>query len=217
MSKIKVMVVDDHLIVRTGIQRMLESDPAIEVVGSAASGEEALKLVETRVPNVVMMDVSLPGINGLEAMCRIKDIHPDIRVIGLSMHADGPYPLQFVESGGDGYLSKCASPQEMSDAVRKVMLGELCLSDDVACGIVMSRTGGQNEGSAKRLSRRELELLELIADGLDQAGMANRLGLSASTVRTYRHRLLKKMGAKNDVQLLNLARRRGLMTEPRRS
>jgi len=213
MGKIKVMVVDDHQLVRTGIQRMLQSDPLIEVVAGAVSGEEALELAASASPDVVMMDVSLPGISGLEAMCRMKRLYPDIRVIGLSMHVDGPYPLQFVDTGGDGYLSKCASPQEMCEAIHKVVRGELCLSDDVALGIVVSRTGSQGAGSAQRLSRRELEILELIATGLDHAGMASRLGLSASTVQTYRHRLLKKMGAKNDVQLLNQARRHGLMSE----
>ncbi len=217
MNEIRVMVVDDHLLVRTGIQRMLESDPMIVVVACTASGEDALQMLETGVPDVVMMDVSLPGISGLEAMCRMKQKHPGLKVIGLSMHADGPYPLQFIESGGDGYLSKCASPQEMTEAIRKVMSGELCLSDDVARTIVMSRAGGQNDTSAQHLSRRELELLELIAGGMDPAGMARHLGLSPSTVQTYRHRLLKKMGARNDVQLLNMARGRGLMTAAGRS
>lgn len=208
---IRLMLVDDHPIVRNGMRRILEAAGDVAVVAEAGSGEEAQQLLETRAVDIVLLDVSMPGVGGLETLRRIGNRHPRIKVIGLSMYKEGPYPFHFLRAGAKGYLHKGAAPAEMLQAIRKVAEGERYVSSNVAMGIA---TGGAEEPlppAGRALSRRELQVLHHIALGRDLDEIAGVLSLTVHSVRTYRRRLLDKLGLHNDVQLAAAAIARGII------
>ncbi|MCC6709578.1 MAG: response regulator transcription factor [Gammaproteobacteria bacterium] len=207
---IEIMVVDDQRLVRRCISAKLNAVPDFSVTAEAASGEEARDAVRAKHFDVILMDLNMPGIGGLEATRRVLAVRPECRILGLSMYVSGPYPKQFLRTGGAGYVSKNTDTDELVRAIRKVCDGECYISADVAQHIATSDSLRVQRHGIEALSRREIQVLQKIAIGLPHEEIALRLCLSAKTVAQYRRQLLEKLGARNDVQLAVIARDQGL-------
>ena len=202
---IRVLLVDDHELVRTGIEALLNAAGDIAVVGVAKSGEEAVDAMASLSPDIVLMDVNMPGIGGIEACRRILQDNPEVKIITLSVNKDGPIPQQLFKLGVLGFISKDSPVDEMINAIRKVMAGDRYLSADVANNLATQGLPGYYESPFSKLSRRESEIVNLILQGKSIKEMSEMLILSDKTVNTYRYRLYDKLNIKNDVQLTRLA------------
>lgn len=207
---IRVLLVDDHDLVRTGIRRLLEDTEGINVVGEARTGEEALTVAERSRPEVVLMDVNMPGMGGLEATRKLLRINPTLRIIVVSVHVDGLVPKRVLEAGAMGYLTKGSSAEEMVLAVRTVQRGQRYISRDVAQTLALGNLAG-GSSDLDTLSERELQVLLKITQGHSIQEIADTLYLSPKTVSTYRSRILKKLGVHGDVELTHLALRHGII------
>lgn len=207
---VRLLLVDDQRLVRRCVGARLGAVDDFEVVGEAASGEDARELSRTLAPDIVLMDLNMPGIGGLEATRRLLAAQPDMRIIGLSMYASGPFPKQFLRLGGAGYVSKNADTSELVTAIRAVHKGECYISADVARNIATSDSLRIKRNGFDALSRREVQVLQHIALGLDAGDIAVRLNLSPKTIAHHRRLLLRKLEASNDVQLAAIARDQGL-------
>lgn len=209
----RVIIVDDHTIVRSGVRLLLGGEPDIEVVGEALDGCEALTLAETLRPDVVLMDIAMPGMDGLEATRRIKARWPDINVLVLTMHRTDEYFFEMLEAGASGYVLKSAETGELINAVRVVGRGEVYLYPTMARRLVkdyLSRSGG-TVASDPSLSPREQEVLQLLAEGYSNKEIAEELVVSPSTVHTHRTNLMRKLGLSSRRELIQYARERGLL------
>lgn len=202
---ISVLLVDDHELVRTGIEALLNSAEDIKVVGVAKSGEDAVQAVANLAPDVVMMDVNMPGIGGVEASRRMLQYNPKIKIIALSVQNDGPIPHQLLKLGVLGFISKGSPVDEMIQGIRKVMQGKRFLCSEVANNLAFQGLPGSKESPFAKLSQRESEVVTLILQGKTIQEMAKMLVLSDKTVNTYRYRLYEKLHVKNDVELTRLA------------
>jgi two-component system invasion response regulator UvrY len=200
----KVLLADDHELVRTGFEVLLNSFDDILVVAVCGSGEEAVELVQDYAPDVVLMDIGMPGIGGVEACRRILKKHPDIKIIIVSIYNNGPLPQQLLKLGVKGFVSKGAKVDEMVEAIRQVMAGKRFLSADIAENLAFQGLE-DDESPFSRLSQRESEVAELILQGKSIQEMAEILELSDKTINTYRYRLYEKLKVKNDVELTRLA------------
>lgn len=202
---ISVLLVDDHELVRTGIEALLNATGDIKVVGVAKSGEEAAQAVVNLSPDVVVMDVNMPGIGGVEASRRILHHNPNIKIIAISVQNDGPIPHQLMKLGVLGFISKGSPVDEMIEGIRRVMEGKRYLCSDVAKNLAFQGLNGNQGSPFAKLSQREAEVVTLILQGKTIQEMANMLLLSDKTVNTYRYRLYSKLQVKNDVELTRLA------------
>jgi len=202
---IKVLLVDDHELVRTGIEALLNAAEDIKVVGVAKSGEEAVKAIVESSADIVLMDVNMPGIGGVEACRRILQYDPDAKIVALSVHNDGPIPHQLLKLGVLGFISKGSPVDEMIHAIRKVMEGNRYLCEEVANNPAFQGLHGSHESPFAKLSQREAEVVTLILQGKTIPEMAEMLELRDKTVNTYRYRLYTKLNIKNDVELTRLA------------
>ncbi|MDD1618381.1 MAG: response regulator [Methylococcaceae bacterium] len=202
---ISVLLVDSHELVRTGIEALLNAAEDIAVVGVAKSGEEAVDAMATLSPDVVLMDVNMPGIGGIEASRKILQDNPEAKIITLSFNNDGPITPQLFKLGVLGFISKNSPVDEMINAIRKVMAGDCYLSADVANNLAIQGLPGYYESPFSKLSRRESEVVDLILQGKSIKEMSELLILSDKTVNTYRYRLYDKLNIKNDVELTRLA------------
>jgi two-component system, NarL family, invasion response regulator UvrY len=209
---IDVLVVDDHELVRTGIRRILTDIAGVRVVGEAASGEEALACISACRPQVVLLDISMPGVGGLETMRRLRKLHPHIKVIALSVHAGTTYPARLLAAGAAGYLSKGCSAGEIAAAIREVHAGNRYIGSDIAHQLALAKHGGGTNSLVERLSERELQVLLMIARGQGIREVSDQLCLSPKTVSTYRYRLYDKLGVRNDVGLTHVAFRHGILS-----
>ncbi|MCC7411986.1 MAG: response regulator transcription factor [Gammaproteobacteria bacterium] len=207
---IRVVVVDDQRIVRDCLRVKLESDRDIRVVAEASTGEEARRVVPQAKPDVVLMDLGMPGIGGIEATRRLVQVLPHIKVVALSVYVDGPFPAKFLAAGGVGYVSKFGTSDELVNAVKLVHQGRPYLSRDVLQALIVDGGSAGGEELA-RLSDREVQVLKLIAEGCDPDDVATQLKLSVKTVHTHRRHLLRKLGVKNDVQLARMAQQYGVL------
>lgn len=211
-----VLLVDDHDLVRTGIRRLIEDhseQEGIEVIAEAATGEEAINLVREHSPDVVFMDVNMPGIGGMEATRRMLQIKPDIRVIVLTVHANGPFPKRLLEAGAMGYLTKGCGVDEMISAIKRVVRGERYIASDIAQQLALGMLPGADESPFDVLSQREMQILLMITQGHKSQTISEKLCLSPKTVSTYKSRLQEKLHVKNDVELVRLAIRHGVLEE----
>lgn len=206
---ISVLLVDDHQLVRTGIQALLNSDSEIQVVAVAESGEQAVEMVGELAPDVVLMDVSMPGIGGVEASRRILRQYPDVKIIGLSAYNEGPIPQQLLKLGVLGFISKSSSADEMICAIRKAIEGKRYLCSDVANNLAFQNLLDDHRSPFVKLYQREAEIVTLILQGKTIQEMAEMLAISSKTVNTYRYRLYDKLKIKNDVELTRLAVKHG--------
>jgi two-component system invasion response regulator UvrY len=208
---IDVLLVDDHDLVRTGIKRMLSDINGIRVVGEASSGEEAVKLGRELKPQVVLMDVKMPGIGGFEATRKLIRLDPDIKVLVVSTCDNDVYPSRLLQVGASGYLTKGASMDEMVHAIRQVYAGQRYISPDIANKLAFRHVSEKEESPFDSLSERELQVMIMITKGMKVQEIADKLHLSPKTVNSYRYRIFEKLRIKNDVELTLLAIRHGLI------
>jgi two-component system, NarL family, invasion response regulator UvrY len=202
---IKVLLVDDHEIVRSGVESLLNGTGDISVIAVAGSGEECLELLAANQLDVVLMDISMPGIGGAEASRRILLEFPAIKVIVLSVYSDGHVPQQLMKMGAAGFISKSSPVEEMVIAIRKVMNGERFLCSEVARNLAFWGLEPDDSSPFSRLSQRESEVVVMILNGKSIKEMSESLTLSDKTINTYRYRLYEKLNVKNDVELTRLA------------
>lgn len=213
MAKIAVLLVDDHKLVRTGLKYILQDTPDIIVVGEASTGEEALESARALKPDVVIMDVSMPGIGGLEATRKLAMGLPDARVIVLSVHTAEPYPMRLLEAGASGYLTKDCAPEEIVKAIRRVRAGERYITADIAHQLALNAVSRDTVSPFDQLSPREMQVTIMVTSGHSLQAISEKLHLSPKTVSTYRSRLFEKLGVSNDVELTRLALRYGVIEE----
>ena len=210
---IRVLLADDHDLVRTGIRRLLEDQQGIAVAGEAASGEEAIQLTREARPDVVLMDISMPGMGGMEATRKLLCSYPDLKIIVVSMHNDDIYPQRLLKVGAKGYLTKGANVTEILHAIREVMANRRYLSPEIAQQIALSTTREGEHSPFSTLSERELQVVLMFMDGCKVTDISKSLCLSPKTVSTYRYRVYEKLGVTNDMELARLALRYGIVTE----
>lgn len=208
---IKLLLVDDHDLVRTGIRRILDDVEGFNVIGEAQSGEQAIKLCRKTPPDIVLMDMSMPGIGGLEATKQILRISEDIRVVALSVHKENPFPAKVMQMGAFGYLTKDADPQEMIRALQKVSRGQKYIAPDIAQQIALGQLDLNEDDPFKSLSERELQIMIMLTKGTKVPDIAIQLNISAKTVNTYRYRMFEKLNVTSDVELTHLALRHQLI------
>ena len=209
---IRVLVVDDHDLVRTGITRMLADIDGLQVVGEACTGEEALLKVRELKPDVVLMDVKMPGIGGLEATRKLMRSHPDIKVVAVTVCEEDPFPTRLLQAGAAGYLTKGAALDEMVQAIRLVFAGQRYIDPQIAQQLALKSFQPQNSGSPfDLLSEREIQIALMIANCHKVQTISDKLCLSPKTVNTYRYRIFEKLSITSDVELALLAVRHGMV------
>ena len=214
MTPIKVVLADDHAVVRTGIRAMLESLGGIEIVGQATNGREALALVEQLHPDVLLCDISMPEMNGMEATTRIVKEFPAVRVIMLSMHTSEEYVWQAMKAGATGYLLKDTDATELDEAIKSVLSGKTYLTRSVSKQVVdayMQRMGNTSTVSDV-LTPRQREILQLIAEGKSLKEIAQLLHISVKTVETHRTLLMERLDIRDTPGLVRYALRIGMIT-----
>ncbi|TLX56103.1 two-component system response regulator UvrY [Stutzerimonas nosocomialis] len=209
---IRVLVVDDHDLVRTGISRMLADIDGLQVVGQAESGEEAIKKARELKPDVVLMDVKMPGIGGLEATRKLLRSYPDMKVVAVTVCEEDPFPTRLLQAGAAGYLTKGAGLNEMVQAIRLVFAGQRYISPQIAQQLALKSFQPQVNGSPfDLLSEREIQIALMIANCQKVQVISDKLCLSPKTVNTYRYRIFDKLSITSDVELVLLAVRHGMV------
>lgn len=208
---IRIMLVDDHRLVRAGLKRVLLEMADMEVVAEAGNGEEALELARLHEPDVILMDINMPGIGGLETTRRLKQRTPSARIIVVSMHLEEPYPSRMLAAGASGYISKDSAADEVVAAIRRVFSGGHYVAADVAGNLAASLVKGKSDSPFDQLSQRETQVMLMVTKGYSTQEISDRLHLSPKTVSTYRYRLFEKLGVTNDVELTRMAMRYKLL------
>jgi two-component system, NarL family, invasion response regulator UvrY len=208
---INVLLTDDHALVRTGIKRLLEDSKQIKIVGEADCGEASINMVSELKPDVILMDVNMPGMGGVEACRRILQRDPKQKIIILTIHTEQTFPKRLLEIGARGYLTKECDAAEMINAIRQVNQGGSYIEPRIAQQLALSLLPGNEENPVDRLSRREFQVMLMISQGLSNNEISERLCLSPKTVSTYRSRLLEKLGAHNEVDLIRIAVEQGMV------
>lgn len=209
---IRIILVDDHDLFRAGVQRILREQDDLVVVGEYATGEAALDAVRKDPPDLVLMDINMPGIGGIEATRKIVQHAPQVRVIAVTVHSEEPFPNQLLDAGARGYLSKGCSADEMLAAIKTVMRGQHYISGEVAQKLTLANfRRGKEPTMLAKLTPREMQVMMMIIAGQTNQQISDSLFLSPKTVSTYRHRLFEKLGVTNDVELTRFAMRHGLL------
>jgi len=214
-GKIRILIADDHRIVREGIRRILAAQEDFEVVGEAETGREAVELARMLQPDVVLMDISMPDMDGIEATRRIREEMPNVQVLGLTMHEEEMYVFRMLKAGGAGYVVKRAAAEDLVQAIRAAHRGEAFLHSAVARTVVRDylerAQRKEDDASLEFLTPREREILVLIAEGLTNQEIAKRLGISVKTVQTHRAHILEKLNLHDRAELVRYAIRKGLI------
>ncbi len=208
---INVLLVDDHDLVRIGIRRLLGDVNGIKVVGEAKSGEEAVRIARELKPHVVLMDVKMPGIGGLEATRKLLRADPEVKIIAVTVYGEEPFPSRLLQAGAVGYITKGSSLDEMVQAIRTVYGGQRYLSPEVAQQLALRHLTDQDNSPFETLSERELQVMIMITNGQKVQEISDKLCLSPKTVNSYRYRLFEKLGVNSDVELTHLAIRHGML------
>ncbi len=214
-KKIRVLIVDDHAIVRAGLRLLLNSQPDIEVVGEAENGRESLARIQELKPDVVLMDISMPDMGGIEATQAIKESFPETRILALTMHEDARYFFQMLKGGALGYVLKGADPNELLSAIRAVYQDKAYILPDLARRLLddyLKRLKeGEEQDSYSKLTTREKEVLKLIGEGFTSREIGEMLFISVNTVERHRTNIMDKLGMHNKSQLIKFAIRKGLV------
>ncbi|NRF47197.1 UvrY/SirA/GacA family response regulator transcription factor [Pseudomonas stutzeri] len=209
---IRVLVVDDHDLVRTGISRMLADISGLQVIGQADSGEDAIRKARELKPDVVLMDVKMPGIGGLEATRKLLRSYPDLKVIAVTICEEDPFPTRLLQAGAAGYLTKGAALEEMVQAIRMVFGGQRYISPQIAQQLALKSFQPQlSESPFDLLSEQEIQIALMIANCQKVQSISDKLCLSPKTVNTYRYRIFEKLSITSDVELALLAVRHGMV------
>jgi two-component system invasion response regulator UvrY len=208
---IRLMVVDDHELVRVGIRHILEDYPSIKIVGEAADGETAIRLNHQVKPDVVLLDISLPGLSGFEVTTRLKKINPGLGIIILTVHEAAPYPGKLLDSGASGYLTKGCPATELVQAIRTVAKGGRHIGSSVAQQMALAMLQGTATSPFDGLSAREMEVMLMLVDGRRMADIADVMHLSPKTVATYKYRIFAKLETRSDVDMTRMAMRYGVV------
>jgi DNA-binding NarL/FixJ family response regulator len=212
MPALRVLLADDHALVRAGMRSLLRDIEGVAVVGEAADGGQALALAERERPDVVLLDIAMKGMNGLEAAARFRELHPGIKVIILSMHASEEYVLQALRAGAAAYLIKDSATAELELALRSVMRGETYLSPAISRQVVEGYVQRVGAGAGEDpLTPRQREVLRRIAEGRSTKEIAFDLGLSVKTVETHRAQIMERVGIRDVAGLVRYAMRTGLV------
>ncbi len=213
MNATRVLLVDDHTLVRTGIRTLLENLPGVEVVGEASNGHEALEIVRSQLPNLVLMDIAMADLNGLETLLRIVKNFPSVKVVMLSAHANREYVIRALRSGASGYMLKDAASVELELAIKSVARGEIYLSPSISSAVIDSYVEGASDESStlEQLTARQREILQLIAEGENTRKIASTLGISVKTVETHRLQLMARLDIHDVPGLVRYAVRNGIV------
>ena len=209
---IRIIVVDDHQLVRVGTSRLLDDVDGFQVVGQAASGEAAIDLVRDLKPDIVLMDLQMPGIGGLEATRRCLRVDPELKIVILTIHEQEPYPSNLLKIGAAGYLTKRADVDEMVRAIRKVVLGQRYIASDIAQKLALDPYKDNDTNPFQCLSSREMQITLMVIDGSKVPSISQKLSLSPKTVNSYRYRIFEKLDIHNDVGLTKMAIKYGIIT-----
>lgn len=208
---INILLTDDHALVRTGIKRLLEDSKQVRIIGEAESGEASLQMAQTLEPDVILMDVNMPGIGGVEASRRILQRNPAQKIIILTIHTEQTFPKRLLEIGAKGYLTKECDIDEMIAAIKQVYNGGSYIEPRIAQQLALSLLPGNEDNPVDRLSRREFQVMLMISHGQSNNEISEKLCLSPKTVSTYRSRLLEKLGAHSEVDLIRIAVQQGMV------
>ncbi|NLE95908.1 MAG: response regulator transcription factor [Dehalococcoidia bacterium] len=211
MAGVRVLIADDHAVVRQGIRQILSDAPELEVVAEASNGLDVLEVVSGMGVDVVILDLSMPGLSGLETMKRLRQDYPSVRILVLSMHPEEQYAVRVMKWGASGYLTKDSAPEELVAAVRSVASGHKYVTSTLAERLAEELGRGADRLPHEALSDREYQVMLLMAEGLTGRDIADRLALSAKTVSTYRARLLRKMNMATNSELIKYALRQRLI------
>lgn len=213
---IKILIADDQEIVREGLKRILQSDPEIDVIATANDGQKALDLIANEVPDLVLMDLQMPRMNGVQAIRRLKESHPDLPVLVLTTYMDDKWLFDAIRSGASGYLMKDRPRQELLHAIHGTLSGQAYIDPSVAGKILSNVASSPNKQPAEHaynLTDREQDILNLLAQGLSNAEISQQLYLSEGTVRNYTSTLFAKLGVSDRTQAVILAIRQGLVSD----
>ena len=216
MSSLRVLLADDHTLIRAGLRLVAEQQPDFEVVGEAQNGRQAVAMADSLKPNVVVMDIGMPDLNGIEACLQIREAHPEIEVVMLSMHSDEGYVLRSLKAGARAYLLKDSAEADLARAIRAAAEGKSFFSPAVGKVLLedymrkLQRTGA--EDSYELLSPREREILQLVAEGKSSKEVANMLNLSVYTVETHRAKLMQKLNLRSVPEVILYAVRKGIIS-----
>jgi len=214
-QKHRILIVDDHTLFRAGLRALLSEDPGIEVVGEAADGRDAIRAVAQLSPHLVLMDLTMPSMNGVEAVTEIKKRYPEVRILVMTLHRTEDFIHASLRAGADGYILKDATPEELGLAIRRVLQGKTYLSLDVSGKLIDGYLGGGKSGADTSvfdtLTHREREILKLVAEGKPNKGIAEFLNLSVKTVEKHRSNLMTKLDVHNVAGLTAYAMEKGLV------
>lgn len=208
---INVLLADDHQLVRTGLKCIINAARGLKVVAEAENGEQAVKLCREKQPNIVIMDMQMPGSGGLEATKKIKRQCPDTKVIILSMCSKAPFPSKALKLGAHGYLNKNTQPEDMIIAIRQVASGQRYIAPEIAQEMALNQIPGEDQNPLEALSVRELQVMDMVTRGTAVEKISDSLIVSPKTVNTYRYRLFDKLDVENDVEMTHLAIRHGVL------
>lgn len=214
-EQIRILLADDHAVLRAGLRSLLEAEAGLTVVGAVGTAEEAVQMAALQMPDVVVMDLTMPVMGGLEATRRIAAAERGTRVLVLTMHAEEDHLLPVLEAGGSGYVHKRSADEELIEAIRTVARGDVFLHPNAAKlllqGFKGKTTGGDEEDPAARLTDREREVLGYTAEGFSSAEIGKKLKISPKTVDTYRARIMEKLGLRHRSELVRFALQQGML------
>lgn len=208
---IRIILVDDHKLFRVGLRRMLQDANGLQIVGEAETGEQAVQLAREIRPSIVLMDIWMPGIGGLEATRRIVRLQLDIKVIAVTACDDQPFPLQVLKAGASGYLSKGVAAEELIVAIKRVFVGKRYVSAEIAQTLAMSTYEEGHSSPFEQLSNREMQIMLMVVSCHKVNKISSDLHLSPKTVNSYRYRIFEKLSVSSDVEMTLMAVRHGMI------